>query len=162
MSSDILIHQLNFNHQVLKANTEGLTQEDSLIQPQPGGNCLNWVLGHVVATRNGMLRLVGREPIWDKAKSDLYKRGSAPTTDAAKAVPLADMLSDLDASQEALVAALGATSADQLAAKAPFSPTNSENETLGTAFGLFIFHEAYHAGQVGLLRRLAGMEGVIR
>jgi len=36
------------------------------------------------------------------------------------------------------------------------------NKTVGNQLAFFQFHEAYHAGQVGLLRRLAGKEGALR
>lgn len=41
-----------FNYMALQRNTAGLSHEDSLVQPQPAGNCLNWVLGHILAHRN--------------------------------------------------------------------------------------------------------------
>lgn len=33
---------------ILRLNVAGLTHEESLIQPRPGGNCLNWVMGHLL------------------------------------------------------------------------------------------------------------------
>jgi hypothetical protein len=36
------------------------------------------------------------------------------------------------------------------------------NGTLGDKLGFLQFHEAYHAGQIGLLRRLVGKEGKIQ
>jgi hypothetical protein len=35
-------------HKAVRLNVEGLTQEDSLAQLTPAGNCLNWVVGHLV------------------------------------------------------------------------------------------------------------------
>ena len=35
-------------------NVKGLSHEDSLVQPPAGGNCLNWVAAHIVASRGAM------------------------------------------------------------------------------------------------------------
>lgn len=37
-----------------------------------------------------------------------------------------------------------------------------ENGNVGERLAFLQFHESYHAGQVGLLRRLLGKDGVIR
>ena len=65
MSAQPLVEQLGYNQGVLKINLEGLSQEDSLIAPSRGGNCINWVVGHVVTARNSMLKLLGKDPIWN-------------------------------------------------------------------------------------------------
>ncbi len=63
--------------------------------------------------------------------------------------------------QDPLIAALGIVTPETLAAKAPFSPTNDPAETVGTLLAGFLFHEAYHAGQIALGRRLVGKAGAI-
>ena len=145
----------NYNHHVLRLNTEGLNHEDSLVQPAPGGNCLNWVLGHIMANRNAILRLLGDEPIWSSEKAAPYERGSKPLTDAAMSVRLPEILQDLDRSQERIQAGLGRLRDEDLEA-------GSGDTRLGAKLAFFQFHEAYHAGQVGLIRRLIGKEGIIR
>ena len=35
----MLRHQAHLTHRAVRMNVEGLTHEDSLLQPQPGGNC---------------------------------------------------------------------------------------------------------------------------
>jgi hypothetical protein len=60
-----------------------------------------------------------------------------------------------------LTMALRQFPAQRLAEKAPFSPTNDPNETVGSLIAGFVFHDAYHAGQTGLLRRIAARGGAI-
>jgi len=36
------------------------------------------------------------------------------------------------------------------------------NQSLGSKLAVLQFHEAYHAGQLGLLRRIAGKKGAIQ
>jgi hypothetical protein len=140
---DVLIAQLGFTHFVIKANTEGVTHDDSLVQPAAGGNCLNWVLGHIVLSRNELLELLGMEPVWDDAAREPYGRGGPPLTDATRPQGLSRV------------------TAERFAEKAPFSPTGNPEETVGSLITSFVFHDAYHAGQTGLLRRIVGRDGAI-
>ena len=39
---------LQGEHEIMRQQTADLDHTDSLLQPQPGGNCLNWVMGHLV------------------------------------------------------------------------------------------------------------------
>lgn len=158
-----LIHQFSLSHWVVKANIEGLTQEDSVVQPQPGGNCLNWVVGHLVAARQHALLLVGKPATWDEASAERYgARGAAPIRGSEEAASFSDMIEALDASQEPLLEGLREITAERLAEKAPFSPTNNPDETVGSLLAGLSFHEAYTAGQTGLLRRLLGKDGVLK
>jgi uncharacterized damage-inducible protein DinB len=161
MSAEMLGLLFHYNHYVLKIDTEGLSHEETLRQPAPGGNCLNWVLGHVLANRNTVLRALGEEPIWSAETAEPYERGSAPLTDGSKAVLLERMLADLDASQERIQGALKDMSPERLAQAPPAGTTKDEDDTVETLLTVLAFHEAYHAGQTGLLRRLVGKPGAI-
>ena len=48
------------------------------MHPKPGGNCFNWVLGHVVAHRNAVLAALRRPPISTAEEAAPYARGSRP------------------------------------------------------------------------------------
>jgi uncharacterized damage-inducible protein DinB len=145
------------SHYALHVTTEGLTHEESLVQPQPAGNCANWILGHVVASRNIIFRLLQDELVWDAEQAAKYDRGATPLTDGAGAVPFARILEDLDRSQERLAVRLATLTEDELAA-----PSGRGDATVGWLLAFLQFHEAYHAGQLGLLRRLLGKDGAIR
>lgn len=155
MNAETLASLYGYTHFTLKRNSEGVSHEESLRAPEPAGNCLNWVLGHIVVHRNIILGLVSEPPVWSKEESEPYDRGSAPFTESSRVRPLADILAALERSQERLLPRLRGMTETDLAAPA-------EGGTLGNRLAFFYFHEAYHAGQVGLLRRLAGKEGAIR
>ena len=55
------------NIMLLNRQAAGLSQADSLLQPPVRGNCLNWVLGHLVDNRNTILALVDEETAIDQA-----------------------------------------------------------------------------------------------
>jgi hypothetical protein len=44
----------------------------------------------------------------------------------------------------------------------PESPTGNPDETVRSLMSTVMFHQAYHAGQTAVLRRIAGKEGAIR
>jgi hypothetical protein len=48
------------NASIIKMQAEGLTNEDSLRQLPFHGNCLNWVLGHIVVSRDSVLETLDR------------------------------------------------------------------------------------------------------
>lgn len=151
-----------FTHGVFRQNTAGVTHEDSLRQPQPSGNCINWVGGHLVSSRQGLLALLGAAPTWTQAEQDFYKRGSAPVTAAAGAMAWERIAADMDASQEALLGALSKLTAEQLLAPLPPEKNPFKVDCFGENLAIFQFHESYHVGQLGVLRRLLGRPGAIK
>ena len=155
MSVESLQMLYEINQSALDLNVKGLSHEESLIQPPGGGNCLNWVAGHVVANRNFVLGLLGEEPIWTADESEPYKRGSAPIKDGSRARKFDEIVADFSKAQERIRAGLGRLKDEDLSRK-------QGEETLGDSLHLLQFHEAYHIGQVGLLRRIAGKPGAIR
>jgi uncharacterized damage-inducible protein DinB len=154
MSVEALQKLFGINHRALELNVKGLSHEESLIQPPRGGNCLNWVAGHVVANRNFVLGLVGEQPIWSEAEMEPYKRGSAPMKDGSRARKFEQIVADFTRSQERLRAGLSRLTEEDLAKK-------KGDETVADSLHFLQFHEAYHVGQMGLLRRMAGKEGAI-
>jgi uncharacterized damage-inducible protein DinB len=156
MSLQSLKKLYDVNAYALDVNVEGLSHEESLLQPGGGGNCLNWVVGHIVANRNHILSLLGEKPIWGEEAYERYKRGSAPIPgDGGGARPLAEMMADFATSQGRVRDGLSRMTEEHLAASAG-------KETVGDQLAFLQFHEAYHIGQAGLLRRLAGKDGAIR
>lgn len=158
-STDALNMLFGINYDVLKKNLDGVTHEESLIQPEGGGNCLNWVLGHIVATRDYAIQLLNQAPVWDREIAGVYQRGSDPLHDGSNAQPFEKLVADLERSQNRLVAGLSTVSEPELSAPAA---DKSAGETVGETLFVLQFHEAYHAGQTGLLRRIAGHEGAIK
>ncbi len=157
----VLREQVRIIHRVLHRNVDDLTQEDSLVQPQPAGNCLNWVVGHLLSTWNATLGVLGQEPVLPD-RLQRYQRGSETLRDPAEALPLNHLLAAWDDACARADAGLAAFPAERLDEPAPFSPRKDPNETMRSLLTLLIFHQAYHTGQASLLRRIAGKPGAIR
>jgi hypothetical protein len=149
-----LIGALARNVSVVKAQTEGLTNADSLIQ-FPHGNCLNWVIGHIVEGRDDVLEVLG-ESRAAGAAVERYQRGSEPVTGAEEAVlPLAQLLEMLDQSQARIEIALSRMDLTALARK---SEGDARGRSIGHRIFFLYFHETYHVGQTELFRQLAGKD----
>lgn len=141
---------------IIGANTRDISHEESLRAPGDAGNCMNWVLGHIVKIRNEILGLLGHAPLFPPEKFARYGMGTARLTDGAEALPFEEILHDYGALQEPLIAALKSATADALGQRVENSPTGNPDETVGSLVVMLAFHEAYHAGQTGLLRVLLG------
>ncbi len=159
MITNDLQKNYDFSFRVLLKNLDGIDHEDSLVIPGKSGNCINWILNHVLDTRKGVLRLAGAdfsEKFAALPKFDAYK-----PFNAEEAVELEDLKELFQESQDALMAALDKLEGDRLDKKGP-SDIFGPDTTLGQMLMLLNYHESYHTGQVGLLRRILGKEGVIK
>ncbi|HEY44998.1 MAG TPA: DUF664 domain-containing protein [Anaerolineae bacterium] len=151
-----LANAFGLNLNIIRMQTEGLTHEDSLLQPPFRGNCLNWVLGHIAANRNRVLTLLGEDPVLSDEEAALYDTGSDPITGEEDGILNQVMLlAALERAQENIVAALTRISVEELTREIE---VGDRTMTLGQRlFGLY-FHETYHTGQTEALRQLAGMD----
>ncbi len=157
MIGKALIKQFGFNQFVIRTNLDGVSHADSLHQPQPAGNCINWIFGHIVATRNGLLALLGEQPIWSAEEAKNYVRGTEPIRAAGGAHELEKIRDSFEQSQETIIAALLRMSPEEFAGQ----PAGGE-ETIAEKVATLSFHESYHAGQLGIMRRLLGRKGQIQ
>lgn len=158
-----LVVQFSYTYATLKMNVAGIDHAASLVAPEPGGNCLNWVVGHVVGSRSKLLdEVLGLPTILSPAAVEPYRRGAPALADGALAQPLDELLAIYDASQETLRQGLKQVSEERLLEPAPFSPGGNPKETVASLLAGLAFHEAYHVGQTGILRRLLGKEGAVR
>jgi uncharacterized damage-inducible protein DinB len=159
---DMMRHQTQMVQTVVHMNVDGLTQEETLVQPQPGGNCLNWVVGHLLAVYHQVLPLLEQEPVLPTSVLQRYARGSVPIRNPADAVDISALMTAWDECCKRVDAGLAALPILKLATPAPMSPTNNPDETIGSLLNTVCWHQAYHSGQTGILRRLAGKPGAIK
>ena len=142
------------NVHMLEQQTAGLGHAESVLQPPFRGNCLNWVLGHIIENRNTVLGLLGQPPIITPEQAARYGYGSEPVcSDGDDLIRMEDLMALLKSSQATIDAVLPAMTEAQLSAQ-----VDSHMGPQTTGFMLFFryYHETYHAGQTELLRQLAG------
>jgi hypothetical protein len=145
---------LSIEHNLIHTQTEGLIQADTLIQPQPSGNCMNWVLGHTLDNQITLLTLLGKESPVDPAILERYRRDSEPVTgDGPGVMTLERLVDGHDQVQAAVLARLGEMSYADFDREIEF---RGRSVTVGWRVLFLNFHFTYHIGQLELLRQMAG------
>ncbi len=139
---------------IITRHVEGMSHEESLIQPPGTANCLNWVLGHILVSRDTAIELLGGTPLFTPEETARYARGSRPITeDAPDVLPLEELLHRLARSQEILLALLAEL--DEIELERPIT-WGEQERPLGERLAFLHWHETYHSGQLEYLRQLAG------
>ena len=148
------------NVMIIQQQTAGLSDADCLVQLPFRGNCMNWLVGHIVTNRYNVLALLdGARPV-EAARIARYERESQPITGPEQGVlPLADLLALLALSQQQIAARLAEITPDMLAQSVAFFGNRSMPIAEWLMF--FYFHETYHTGQTEILRQAAGMDDKI-
>ncbi len=153
VSPELLAEAFGRNVSIIKRQTEGLSHDDSLLQLPEGGNCLNWVLGHLANNRDRILALVGAEPVLGEA-GERYRRESEPVTGPGEGVlKMQDLVDAIERSQASIAAFLQRATPEDLGREVPFA---GRTGPLGDRLFFLYFHETYHTGQTEFLRHLAG------
>lgn len=152
MSTKRLAYYFGTTHWVIQKQLDGITHDESVLQLPFRGNCLNWVLGHILESRQEVLELLGREPIMTGAERAWYGFGSEPVTNGEQCVRLERLLEILEESQQQILASLEAMSDDDL----QVIVDAEKQQTLEERLSFLQFHETYHTGQLEPLRQLAG------
>lgn len=155
---ETLRHQSRLVQRTVGINLDGFSHEESLVHPEPAGNCANWVLGHLLAVYNDALPVFGQQPLVPATELARYARGSQPILNADEAIPLDRLLQLWNDACERVSEGLSSFPTEALGAPAPFSPRGDATETVGSLMSTIVFHQSYHAGQLGVLRRIAGKE----
>lgn len=152
-SPKILVEIYKNNHDIIHKQLEAINHEESLLQLPFRGNCMNWVVGHILGVRGEALKLMGLPGTLNSVEEKIYGYGSDPLTDPAKACDLNSMVNRLDETLDKVINGLFSLSPDELDRQVSIwrGPM-----PLITALSFFQWHEAYHTGQLELLRQLAG------
>ena len=151
-SPTLYIKSLGITNHVIKQKTEGLTHADSMLQLPFPGNCMNWILGHILVYRMQYLGVIDEVSKPDEGEFALYGFGSEPMTDSDKAIPLETLLARLDDASEQVVAALKAMPESRLEEVLDEEQGVTVDERLHF---YLVFHEAFHVGQLEPLQELA-------
>ena len=138
------------NYNAIKGFLKGISNNDSRINPEPEGNNINWVLGHIIGYRSIILETLKQKPFWDEETFAPYSFKSPPLPEN-KGFSLETLLDLLDKSQDALTSAMEQTDDAFLETRL------SDGETpVGARLDFYAWHEGYHLGQLALLRRMIG------
>ena len=142
---------------LLEANVDGITHVDSLIYPEKGGNCINWIAGHILNSRGTLLGVIGGKPFLDEEEGKIYGRKSTPDL-SSNAVKFDRILDGLISTGNEVVGRLNSITDKEMSEILDSSrvPVKLPVPSLAAIVQLYIFHEAYHVGQTGFCRRVLG------
>jgi uncharacterized damage-inducible protein DinB len=155
---EALIRYFKLNQRIIDMQIDGLTHEDSLIQPPFRGNCFNWVLGHIINERDTVLGFLGETKIWTKEVSSVYEQDSKPLTEADQALLLDTLLNDLDKTLEIIVTSLENSQPEKLN---EMIGEGERERSIRDYIIFYLWHETYHVGQLELLRQLSGVNDAV-
>jgi uncharacterized damage-inducible protein DinB len=148
------------NIEIIKMQTAGLSHEDSLVQLPFRGNCMNWIIGHILANRYDVLEVLGGTHHGDVASVGRYRRESAPIlTDETEVLTLSELIASLDQAQSQIAALLAETSPEDLEQQVDVPGRRPRSIAEWLAF--YYFHDTYHTGQTEILRQATGMNDKI-
>lgn len=147
-----LHRSVRLNASIVEAQLADLVHAESLLQPAEGGNCLNWLLGHLVNNRLDALKLIELPAPFDAAPYARYARHSDPVlTDGEDVLPLDTLHANLVATQAPLLEWLAAAAPEALDALPP-----GQTRTVAEQLSFALWHESLHVGQLEQYRRLSG------
>ena len=153
-----LANAFSISQMVYLGNIEGVSHDDSLFQPEKAGNCINWIAGHILAARGGLLQLLGEQPFLSDEEKVPYGRGSAGVKPGDTCCSLGRINEGMQSTGPIIVAKLTETPVEKYSEKLDPSafPVPVEHPSVGTLISILLFHEGYHNGQIGLIRRALG------
>jgi hypothetical protein len=148
----------NFNRSTIEMLVDGFGPEDwSRPASDDGGNTAHWIVGHMAVARRSVLRHLGDavpEDDWEQAFE------MKVTPEGTKGYPAPEvLLEDIRESGKKLTSILAEMTPEK-AAEEWGSPFPDGGTTLADGAQFMHFHESYHIGQLGLLRRISGKKGL--
>jgi len=151
-----LAHLYGLNDWLLHRLVADFTDADWRVR-DAAGHTPRWVLGHLATYRLRVADLMGltAEPA---AWTDAFVRGTSDA-DVPAEIDLEQVVRAFHEAQRRMVDRWEHLDSDQLAMPAGRTLPDG-SDTVGGALRFLAWHETYHLGQLGLLRRLAGKPGV--
>jgi len=137
---------LAFSSRCLILNIHDVTDAESMVYPGINGNNINWILGHILASRNGLKRKLNISlSNEDLELENKYRRGTNPRL-LQHPISIYHLIEKLKKEENELFHGLS-------------NETHIEHKF---EFIEQMLHEVYHTGQLSALRWLLGKKGMIK
>jgi hypothetical protein len=155
-----LVRQLDMPFRMINALAEDFTDEQAR-ESVGGQKPLVWYLAHSVITKTHLLKLYGGAgDSLSKEFIERYGRGSDGSADFSDAPPKAEFLEHLAAVHERAKSLVASLAPEDMERKAEGEIAHPVFKKLGSALTLIASHDAYHAGQIAVLRRSMGKDPI--
>jgi len=148
-----LADRFRFNSDFIDILAAGLEEIDWAQSPGGESNPAIWILGHMVSSRRHILRQLGTD-VPAEGYDGLFSMGKE--RDREVTYPPAELLmDDYKHTGRRLSDILALVSREQ-ADEAVEHQAPDGSTTVEGAINFYFFHEVYHLGQLGLIRRVLG------
>ena len=144
------------NNDLAVRSFEGVSDDDCWRRPGGTGNPLAWLLGHATISRASLLRKLGHQ--YDHGLGEVFNRGSKfePSTSYPDRSLIEAAWKDTRGRMRDAFGAL----TDATLTAAPSGSTFPGVTNNAGLIAFYAFHESYHVGQMGYVRRLLGLGGI--
>jgi hypothetical protein len=138
---------------------EDIDQSTWFNMPAPGINHVAWQVGHLAASQVSLIHVRCFAKDYDRCAPpgfrEMFGKGSTPNANPGAYPPLADVRAAFDRIQAEALDLIASMSESDLNSPAGAEPHPLFSTKQG-AIATTAMHETFHAGQIALLRRLAG------
>ena len=150
---------LRVNAELFRRALEDVTPSQALERPNDRTNHLAFLAAHVLDARYGMLRIAGGDDV--NPHASLLADADADAIEEVESFPsLVELRKGMVRTEERVDTLFAALGSDELEAPSPTRvPVEDRSVLGGLAFGAT--HEAYHVGQMGLVRKYLGLPPVV-
>jgi len=149
--------QFDLHTRLFNNVTEGITDADAHARNSEDINHIKWVAGHLLNTRmTSIAKVAGLQP--DDAYSAQFGRGVS-LDPGADYPPIGEITAKWKETAAAISEGINNIPEEVLAAKSPAQAPIADDSIRGL-LSFLLSHEAYHIGQLGILRKLAGKEAM--
>ncbi len=149
--------QIDLQTRLFNNVAEGISDTESGQRNSEQINNMKWVAGHILHTRLGsMSKLAGLQP--DDTYEAKFGRGNS-FDPAATYPPIEEIRDRWQATAAAISEGIGKMPEDMAASKSPAQVPIADDTIRGLA-SFLVSHEAYHIGQLGILRKMVGKDAM--
>ncbi len=153
----VIIETMQTNNYLITKALEGLSDDHFFSRPNETTNPIQFLLGHLTHYRYQVCQLLGDDLVYPFA--DLYAMGKQVQDNST--YPSADEIkAEWEKVSKSLQSLLEKADDSSLAKETPKKNPIGEQNAMGT-LQFLMFHEAYHLGQISIVRRYFGYEGTI-
>lgn len=146
------------NNDLVVNSLEDISDADLWRRPSDTGSPLGWLVGHITESRSSLLTRLGLplEIGWPR----IFERGSQ--VQGADVYPGRSMvMSAWRASRRTMRDAFAALTPERLVEPFGRSLPGLQNPNIAELIAFIAFHESYHVGQMGYVRRLFGYKSLV-
>ena len=156
-ATQALSAQIDLQTRLFNNVTEEITDSESSLRKSEYINNMKWIAGHILHTRLGsMSRVAGLQP--DGMYEAQFGRGNS-FDPSATYPPIEEIRQKWQATAAAISEGISNMPEEVAAAKSGAQVPIADDTVRGLV-SFLVSHEAYHIGQLGLLRKMAGKEAM--